>query len=79
MYSGEYFGETTAKAPHFVLDNEILYLLTCFHSSPEANYKVSSSEESNKTNTLEQKIKQGKVYHLDNNHSISATTPTMMR
>jgi hypothetical protein len=57
----------------------IIYLFTSLPDSPKANYKGSTSKETNKTNTHKQTIEQGNVRHLDNNHSISAIMPTTMR
>jgi hypothetical protein len=58
--------------------NFILYLFTCLHNIPNANYKVSMSKETKKqTRTHKQKIKYSNVYHSDNNHLMGAMMPTM--
>jgi hypothetical protein len=45
----------------------IIYLFTFLLNSPKANYEVRTNIESCKTNNYTQtKIKQGKVYHLEN-------------
>jgi hypothetical protein len=56
-----------------------IYVFTCVLNRPKANYNVSTSKETYKTNTCTQKTKQGNVYHLANNQSISAIMGTMMR
>jgi hypothetical protein len=56
------------------------YLFTYLVNSPKANYKVSTSTETNKANTYTQtQTKQDNVYHLDNNYSIGAIMATAMR
>jgi hypothetical protein len=53
----------------------VLCLFTCLLSSPKVNYKVCTNIE-RKSHT---EYKQGNLYHLDNNNSISAITPTIKR
>jgi hypothetical protein len=57
-------------------DNSIhvfIYLFTCLINSPTADYRTSTSNDTNKTNT-HTKAKQGNVHNLDSNHSGDVVT-----
>jgi hypothetical protein len=46
-------------------NNSILYLFKCLHNCLKANYKKGRSKVTKQNKQIQQKIKQGNVYHLN--------------
>jgi hypothetical protein len=59
--------------------SSIPYLFKCVWNIQKANYEVSIGQIEKQTDEGKQKTKQGNLYHLDNNNSISAITSTIRR